>query len=413
MPRKSTRKRKTDHPYLTANPDFPLSPHIDKKRGIGRWYKTIRGKRHYFGAVDDPDAALRRYEAAQDQLEADTNSVRSDGVTLKDVANEWLDARAADRKDGEITDQTFDSYYRIAQNVCDVLGKNTPVAVLAPAHFSKLARTIRRKSSPTNANKSRTVIKMMLKWAWESEIIPDAVRFGPDFRPMKKADKRAAKHAKGRMTFTAAEIRTLLDAASIDLKAFILLGINGGLYSKDISDLTPSDIDLKKAVIDDQRVKTKVDRQIPLWPSTVKAIRAAMVQERNPKASARGLLFCTATGLPWYRESLKKRYDGSPKLYKVDQVGKEFRELQQACGLHRSGRGFGHFRHSHRTISDGAGDPHAAMRVMGHELPGISSHYIETIEWDRLRRVTNHVHEWLFGESFAEGPGVAGKIGAA
>jgi hypothetical protein len=57
----STPSPKTAKPY----PDFPLALHP-----TGRWCKKIRGKLHYFGPIDKPQAALDSYLAQKDALHA-------------------------------------------------------------------------------------------------------------------------------------------------------------------------------------------------------------------------------------------------------------------------------------------------------------------------------------------------------
>lgn len=46
--------------------DFPLTPH----RGAKQWCKKINGRVHYFGKLDDPNAAEKRYDAEKADLEA-------------------------------------------------------------------------------------------------------------------------------------------------------------------------------------------------------------------------------------------------------------------------------------------------------------------------------------------------------
>src|SRR5229473_7493847 len=80
-------------------PDFPLFAHA-----AGVWAKKIRGKMHYFGSWDDPQAALDKYLAEKDALHAGRKPrEESGGTTVKEVANRFLNEKKALVNVGELS----------------------------------------------------------------------------------------------------------------------------------------------------------------------------------------------------------------------------------------------------------------------------------------------------------------------
>src|SRR5262249_48882366 len=111
-------------PALSAKPakpypEFPLTPHP-----TGCWCKKIRGKLHYFGTWDDPDGALKKYLEQRDALHAGRKPrEETDGVTVKTLANAFLNAKQALVDSGELSPRAWQDY----KAACD----------LAVAAFSK------------------------------------------------------------------------------------------------------------------------------------------------------------------------------------------------------------------------------------------------------------------------------------
>jgi integrase len=83
----------------------------------------------------------------------------------------------------------------------------------------------------------------------------------------------------------------------------------------------------------------------------------------------------------------------------VDQVSTRFRKLLEKSGLHRLRRNFYSLRHQFWSEAEAVLDTPAAQRIMGHADRSISDQYREYIAPERLERVVQHVHDWLFSKS--------------
>jgi integrase len=190
----------------------------------------------------------------------------------------------------------------------------------------------------------------------------------------------------GEKVFTADEIRRMLDAASVPMRAMILLGINAGFGNSDCGELPRRALDLDGGWVTFPRPKTGVKRRAALWPETVAALQAAIAQRPEPRDNAHaGLVFITMHGRPWASDGY------------AQSVTQETATLLKQLGINgRRGLGFYTFRHSFRTAADVTHDLTAIRLVMGHMDPGIDGNYTHGVYDDRLRAVAEAVHAWLF-----------------
>lgn len=340
---------------------------------------------------------MRRYVAEWPYIERGVplpTDAEVSGVTLSGLLNLWLADRQLDVDADKLKLATWRQYREVAEFIVERLGRLTPVKALRPADFATLHRAMVKKwgASPSVLSRVVTVARMPFKWGWESEVIHDAVRMGPRFKIASKADKREKRHKRGRQTFTATEVRKMLDAASVELRAAILLGINGGYSQREVAEIECMAVDLDAGWIDHLRAKTRQPRRVPLWAETIAAIRA--LPDNNPADPAdAGLLFITRNGLRYVREYV----NDNDKLIRCDVFGSAFNRLRRGLRIRLDHAGFGKLRATHRTVADGAGDANAARLIMGHSLGvGVEEAYIRTIEDDRLRGVAAHAHEWLW-----------------
>src|SRR3954453_18831023 len=101
------------------HPDFPLFPHA-----AGVWAKKIRGKLHYFGPWDDPDGALKKYLEQKDALHAGRKPREDpEALTVKQLANSFLNAKKALLDSGELKQRTWEEYKATTDLLVGELGK--------------------------------------------------------------------------------------------------------------------------------------------------------------------------------------------------------------------------------------------------------------------------------------------------
>ncbi len=259
---------------LKPYPDFPLFPHA-----AGVWAKKIRGKMHYFGPWAEPDAALAKYLEQKDALHAGRKPREAtDGITVKELCNRFLNAKRALVESGELTNRSWEDY----KAVCDLLvphfGKGRLVNDLDPDDFAALRRKWAKKWGPVTLGNVIQRARVVFKFAFDDGLIDRPVRYGQAFKRPSRKVVRIDRAKKGPKLFAADEIRRLLDAAGPTMKAMILLGVNGGFGNADCGRLPQSAVDLDAAMIDFPRPKTGIPRRCPLWPETVEALRAAMAK---------------------------------------------------------------------------------------------------------------------------------------
>lgn len=396
-PSESSQPAKPAKPY----PEFPLYAHASK-----RWAKRIRGKIHYFGPWSDPDAALKKYLAQKDALHAGKKPRGSAGdVTVKVLANAFLNHKAALLEAADIAPRTWLNYKETADLIVEHFGKARLIADLGQDDFASLRKAMARKWGPVRVRNYIQQVRSVFKYGYDAELLTAPVRFGPGFKRPTKKTLRLERAQKGPRMFEAAEVRALVEGATVKggegegseafvapstvLRAMILLGVNCGFGNADCGTLPLTALDLAGGWVNYPRPKTGITRRCALWPETVAALRAALDTRPEPDATKdptlADLVFLTARGDTW-----DKGTGDNP-------LSKEMRKLLDGLGI-GGNRNFYALRHTFETIGGEAKDQVAVDAVMGHIRDDMASVYRERISDERLRAVSDYVRKWVFGE---------------
>ncbi len=393
------RRGKTKKPAKPKG--FPLTPN-----GNGQWSKKINGKVYYFGTWDDPDGALKRYlEVAQNLAEGrPARSEKSNGVTVRDLANEFLTFKQHKVDTGELAPRTFSEYRDTCERLIRVLGRDMPVERIQAGELLKLREDI-AKSGPSIKTLANEIgrARVILNFAWKEGLIDRPIRFGESFKKPGKAafrkDRARRELERGKMMFSADDVQLALEHADVHMRAMILLGINAALGNADCGRLVFQALDLDGGWLDYARPKTGVPRRVPLWPETVAAVRESISKRKIPKSPEHtSTVFITKRGDSWFKPESR-----------ANPLSAEFKKLLKKTGIYRKQVCFYALRHTFETVAGQTRDQIAVNAIMGHVDDSMAANYRHDIADDRLRAVVDHVRAWLFGTDGQEDDQVADR----
>jgi integrase len=385
-------------------PEFPLTPHPS-----GHWQKKILGKIHYFGKWgrrvngvlervegDGWKEALDLYKSQADDLHAGrTPRVTGDGLTVAGLCNRFLTAKLRKKESSELGGRMFAEYKDTTDLLVARFGANRPVDDLAAADFEGLRAAMAKRWGPVRLGNAITRVKSVFKYGTDNGLIEKAVRYGSEFMKPDKAVLRRHRAGAGEKMLEADQLRRLVEAAGVSLRAMVLLGVNAGFGNNDVATLPTSAVNLDRGWLDFPRPKTGIPRRCPLWPETVEAVREALAERPKPFGYEDcGRVFLNSRGTVFIRTTEKSH---------TDLISVHFGGLLKQLGLHRRGIGFYTLRHVFRTVADAARDPAAIDLIMGHADPSMGAHHRERIDDARLVAVTDHIRAWLFAGDAAEG----------
>jgi integrase len=312
--------------------------------------------------------------------------------SLRHLCNEFLNYKR--KKIGKkIGQRMFDEYEGTVQRLVKVIDRRSVAQDLTPADFVRLRDSLEALYGPVRLGNEVGKVKTIFKWGVKHGVIKHEPAYG-DFDKPSRDELRKHRAKKGKRLFTAEQLLTLIDAASPQIKAMLLLGINAGFGNHD-SATVPFEttdgamvLDLDNAVIEYPRPKNGTPRRCPLWPETIAAIKAAIFERPKPadKEAARHV-FLMQGGKPWLCRGI------------ANPISVAVRDLMQRTKVHREGLGLYALRHTFRTIADAAKDIPAIRLIMGHSDGSIDAVYREHIDDWRLQAVTDYVRKWLFPDA--------------
>ena len=220
---------------------------------------------------------MQRYLDVKDDLHTGwTPRISSDELTVKDLLNRFLTTKQNLGASNELSPRTFRGYKDSCNRIIEAFGKTQLVDDLASDDFEGLRRDIAKGRGPVATGNEVQRIRTVFKYEYEAGLIEDPVRFGPRFRRPSKKTLRKERQKNGKKEFSAQEIKSMLEDASLQLKAMILLGMNAAFGNSDCATLPMDAVNLKTGWVTYPRSKSRESDQ-QFWEELLKALDLPLV----------------------------------------------------------------------------------------------------------------------------------------
>ena len=228
---------------------------------------------------------------------------RTQGVTLgakvPDLIDEFLTAKAQDHLSKSYLDQLSIAVRRFA--------KAFPGEIMA-IKSGELDRWLRSLSgSPVTRNSVHRCIKVFLSFAKARGYLPPKEATAAEMVPLAKEGQTKTE------IFQPKEMRQLLEAASPDLLAFLVIGGFAGLRVAEIGRLDWSAVDLDRRIImlRADQAKTASRRIVPISDNLAGWLKLLPRKGKvtpNPKTAGAATDLAKKLGIPWRHNGLRHSY---------------------------------------------------------------------------------------------------------
>ncbi len=257
----------------------------------------------------------------------------------REEINRWVTERMAVRKPDDA-----------GKGTCEVGGvRGTP----SDAPEKKI-----RVTSGATVNRDISLASAIAQWGIDRGMC--------DVNPFRKVVRQSERGRKRETYLTVPEARSLLDAASLELRSVLLCALATGMRRGEIWSLNWSDVDFEQAVIQIQpeREKAGRGRSVPMTEELCACLQKLVERPRVRRIDGKDPVFVTKSGERWGESSLRQAFLAARSASK--ELAKEKRECLR----------FHDLRHTAASLMVTAGVPlYSVGKVLGHSAPQTTARY--------------------------------------